>query len=115
MKNRFRPTTIGAMRTRVALESPTITDDPGGAQTKAWTNKGSVWAKWVNAHGPESTQDGATQSLKRATVTIRHRSDVTTTWSVVKNGERYEILSLDPIQERHAYIEMQVRQMKASA
>ena len=68
----------------------------------------------MNAHGPESILDAALQSEKRATVTIRYRSDITTAWLVTKGSDNYQILSLDDIQERHEYIEMQVRQMKGS-
>jgi SPP1 family predicted phage head-tail adaptor len=113
--SRFRPTTIGQMRTRITLESPSLATDAGGAQSETWSSQGSVWSKWINAHGAESLQDDALQSEKRATVTIRHRSDVTTAWAVVKDGERYAILSIDHIQERQAFIEMQVQLLKASA
>jgi SPP1 family predicted phage head-tail adaptor len=75
-----------------------------------------VWSKWINAHGAESIQDGALQGPKRATVAIRYRSDVTATWSVVKDGERYAIIAPpDHVQERHTWLELQVQLMKASS
>lgn len=106
----------GELRTKVTLESSTIVKDAGGAQTATWAIVGYAWAKWTNAHGPESVIDGALQGLKRATVTIRYRSDITAAWAITKGTERYQILTPpDDIQERHEYLEMQVQLLKASA
>jgi SPP1 family predicted phage head-tail adaptor len=107
---------VGELRTIITLESPTVVKDAGGAQSKTYTNQGSVWAKWVNAHGPEAIVDGAMQGQKRATVRIRYRSDVTGAWAIVKDGERYEIIvPPDNIQDRDEFLEFQVRLLKASA
>ncbi|HAE59760.1 MAG TPA: hypothetical protein DCG54_09730 [Anaerolineae bacterium] len=106
----------GELRTKITLESPTIASDAGGAQRKTYTSQGTVWAKWVNAHGQESIQDGALQQFLRATVTIRYRSDVTAGWAVSKGGLRYEIIAPpDDIREKHEYLELQVQQMRGSS
>jgi SPP1 family predicted phage head-tail adaptor len=111
-----KPTNPGELRVRVTLESPTIGSDSGGAQSVTYTSQGQVWAKWINAHGPESIIDGAVQGLARATVTIRYRSDITSAWAITKGSQRYQILTPpDDIQERHEYLEMQVQALKASA
>jgi SPP1 family predicted phage head-tail adaptor len=111
---KYRASTIGDLRTRVTLQSPTIARDAGGAQSPSWASEGDVWAAWKNAHGPESIADDAKQSLHRATVVIRYRNDVTTRWAVVKNGQRFSILSVDHIQERGAYLELQVQAMEGT-
>jgi SPP1 family predicted phage head-tail adaptor len=110
-----RPTNPGDLRTQVTLQSPSAAADSGGAQSLTWSNQGTAWAKWINAHGPESIQDGALQAQKRATVTIRYNASLTTSWALLKGSDRYEILSVDDIQERHEYMELQVRQMKGTA
>jgi SPP1 family predicted phage head-tail adaptor len=108
--------TVGELRTRITLESSSVVKGAGGAQTKTYTSKGSVWAKWTNAFGQEAITDGALQGLKRATVRIRYRSDVTASWAVVKDGERYEIIvPPDNIQDRDEFLEFQVQLLKASA
>jgi SPP1 family predicted phage head-tail adaptor len=110
-----KTTNPGELRTRVTIESATVTNDAGGAQRPVYTSQGQVWSKWSNAHGPESIVDGALQGQARAAVTIRYRSDITISWAITKGAERYQILSIDDIQERHEYLEMQVQTLRASA
>lgn len=106
----------GELRTQVALESPVLVEDAGGAQKKTYSSQGNVWAKWVNAHGEESIQNGVLQGIQRATVMIRYRSDVTAGWAVSKGGARYEIIAPpDDIREKHEYLELQVQLMKGSS
>lgn len=109
-------TNPGELRTPITLESLVLTEDAGGAQRKTYSSQGTVWAKWVNAHGQESIQDGAMQALRRATVTIRYRSDVAAGWAVTKAGERFEIIAPpDDIRDRHEYLELQVQQIKGAS
>jgi len=109
-------TNPGELRTPITLESPVLVENAGGAQRKSYVSQGTAWAKWVNAHGQESIQDGALQALRRATVTIRYRSDVAAGWAVTKGGERYEIIAPpDDIRDRHEYMELQVQQLKGTS
>lgn len=104
------------MRAEITLESPTIVSDSGGAQRKTYTSQGTVWARWINAHGQELIQSGALQGIQRATVTIRYRSDVTAGWAVSKGGLRYEIIAPpDNIHEKNRYLELQVQLMRGSS
>jgi head-tail adaptor len=48
-----------------------------------------------------------------ATVLIRYQSDVDTACAVLKGSLRYEIVSIDNIQERSEYLELRVQRMKA--
>lgn len=112
-----KPTNPGELRTPITLQGPTLVTDGGGAQHPTWANltNGAVEAKWVNVHGVESwavNQAGITVSA--ATVTIRYRSDVTTRCSLLKGSVRYEIVSLDNIQERGEYLELKVKQAGGS-
>jgi SPP1 family predicted phage head-tail adaptor len=109
-------TNPGEMRTAVTLESVTIVKDSGGAQKNTYATVATVWARWINAHGPESITDSALQGLKQATVLIRYRTDITAAWAISKGGERYQIITPpDDVRDRHEYLEMQVRLLKASA
>jgi SPP1 family predicted phage head-tail adaptor len=105
----------GELRTVVVLESSALVADAGGAQKAVYTPVATVWAKWINAHGPETVASGAVQAARRATVTIRYRADIDASWAIRKNGERYQLLAPpDDIHERHEYLEMQVQMMQAS-
>lgn len=105
-----KPFNPGELRTKVTLYSPTITTGSTGVQKVTYTtSQGDVWAKWKNAFGAESVSSDAKLGVKRATVTIRYKAGVTLGWAVLLGSELYEIFSLDDIENRHEYIEMQVR------
>ncbi len=108
----------GEMRTQITLQSPTITQDAGAAQSTSYTNVSpnpTVWARWVNAHGQEAViPSEALKSVQRATVTIRHRSDIKETWRVLKNSEAWQIISIDPVRDQRHWIELVVERAKGS-
>lgn len=108
---------IADMRTRITFQSPTISKDAGGAQKPTYANVGTnptVWAQWINDHGQESIATDAQVSAQRATVRLRHRTDIVETWQVLKDGEAWEILSIDPVQDRNRWIELRVERVKGS-
>jgi SPP1 family predicted phage head-tail adaptor len=108
---------ISDLRTRITFQKPTIVRDTGGAQKPVYTNianNPTVWAQWINDHGQESDASEARVSVQRATVRIRHRSDVAEKWQVLKDGAPWKILSIDPVQDRNRWIEMRVERVKAT-
>lgn len=87
---------IGDMRDRITFQVPTISKTPGGAQTEVYANvtpDPTVWALWVNDHGQEQVASDAKKSVQRATVTIRYRSDVLSTWQVLKDGAAWKLIA----------------------
>lgn len=107
----------GEMRTRITLQVPTIVTGAGAAQHATYANVSTnavVAARWINAHGAEAVTSDALKSVQRATVTIRHRTDIQTTWRVLKNGEAWRILSIDPVRDQRRFIELLVEQVKAT-
>lgn len=108
---------IADLRTRITFQVPTITKDAGGAQKTTWANIGTtptVWAQWINDHGSELVLTEAQASVQRATVRVRHRSDIVETWRVVKDGETWQVLSIDPVQDRNRWVELRVERVKAT-
>jgi SPP1 family predicted phage head-tail adaptor len=108
---------ISDLRTRITFQSATISKDPGGAQVSTYANIGTVptvWAQWINDHGQESVQSDVDISAQRATVRIRHRSDIVETWRVLKDGEAWQILSIDPVQDANRWVELRVERVKAT-
>ena len=109
---------IADLRTRITFQSPTITKDGGAAQKKTYANIGTnptVWAQWINDHGQEQVLSGAEASVQRATVRVRHRTDIQETWQVVKDSENWQILSIDPVQDQNRWVELRVERVKATA
>lgn len=108
---------VADLRTRITFQEPTTAKATTGFQQETYANvkkDPTVWARWINAHGEELTGNDAVQSVQRATVTVRHRSDIRTTWQVIKDGEAWNILSVDPVQDRNRWVEMLVERAKGS-
>jgi SPP1 family predicted phage head-tail adaptor len=106
-------TNPGELRTRVVLESRSVSIETGGFQAPAWSTIAEVWAKWINAHGPEVWTAEAAGAVAPATVTIRYRAGIDATCAIRKGAERFEIVSIDDIQERHEYLEIKVKRMRS--
>lgn len=103
----------GELRTSIALQSRTVAIDGGGFESPTWTTIATVWARWENVHGSEVWAAQSVQATQPATLLIRYRSGLDTTCAVLLGTERYEIVSIDDIQNRHEYIELKVRKMEA--
>ena len=56
----------------------------------------------------------ALKAVKRATVLIRYQTGVSERTSIVKDGDRWLVVSIDDIQNRHEYIEMVAELAKGS-
>jgi len=102
-------TNPGEMRMLISLEPRSISQDAGGFQTPGQGTAVQVWAKWINVHGSEVWAAQAQQALRPATVLMRYLEALDTTWTVLKGTERYEIVSIDDIGERHEYQELKVQ------
>lgn len=115
---------LGEMRTQITLQSPTIATDAGGAQSTTYANVSpnpTVYSRWINAHGQEVLASNSLavvgnvfETVQRATVTIRHRTDIKETWRVVKDGESWQIISIDPIRGQRRFIELVVERVKGT-
>lgn len=103
----------GDLRTAITLQQPTISKDAGAAQKAGYTNatdNPTVLAKWVNAHGDESTLY-TVKNVQRATVTIRARTDVQPTWRVLRDTEIWQVISVDAIRGQNRWIELLVERV----
>jgi len=108
-----KPFNPGDLRIPITLESRASIAVAGGFLKPGWTEFKQVKAKWVNAHGSEAWTAALAQAEEPATVTIRFVSGLDETFSVVKGSKRFEIVSIDDIQERHELLELKVKRMGA--
>ena len=106
-----KTTNPGALRLQIKLQKRSVSTETGGFQRDSWSDLATVWAKWVNAHGSEVWAADSAQAEMPATVLIRYRSDVNPQCAVLKGSQRYEIVSIDDIYERHEYLELKVKRM----
>lgn len=108
---------ISDLRTRITFQKPTTEKLSTGALKETFVNVDSnptVWARWINAHGEEVISGDAVKSAQRARVTVRYRSDIQTTWQILKDGQAWQILSVDPVQDRNRWVEMIVERVEGS-
>ena len=100
-------TTIGEMRTRVTLLTPSISTDPGGAQNPVYATGDTVWANVKFAFGTELIQAQAAHVEAPITVIIRYRADVTAAYGLRLSGVDYQ-LNAPPndIENRHEHLEL---------
>lgn len=106
-----RTTNPGELRTRVSLQRRVTTINASGFPVPDWEEVASAWARWINLHGSEAWTAESQGIQEGATVLLRYRADIDESWVVVKGGKRFEIISLDNIQERGEYIELKVKRM----
>lgn len=102
----------GEFRTQITIQTRTVTEYAGGFETPTWATLATVWSKWTNAHGNESFQAALQAAEAPATVLIRYRAGVDPTCAILKGADRYEIISVDNIQDRSEYIELRVKKMR---
>ncbi len=107
------PTNPGEMRTSIKLQKRVVVVSAGGYQSETWVDIGTTLAKWTNVHGGEVWQATAMGANAPATVWIRYNSQVDATCCVLKGERRYQIVSVDDVQERHEYMELKVKAYEA--
>jgi len=109
---------ISDLRDRVTFQSPTLSKTPGGAQTEAYANvttDPTVWALWVNDHGQEGVANNAEKATQQATVTVRYRSDVLTTWQLLKDGQPWKLIAPpDHVRGRNHWTVLRVERVEGS-
>ena len=76
----------------------------------------SVRVKWVNAHGTDAFTAMQMQLREPATVTCRYSPKIDARCLVYKGSdtEPYEIISIDNVEERGAWMEIKVRRREAA-
>mgnify|MGYP001221278041 CR=1 FL=1 len=105
---------ISDLQDRITFQAPTVSKTSDGAQVEVYANVATnptVWAQWVNDHGQESVSNDAEKSEQRATVTIRYRDDVLTTWQVIKDGVAWKVFSVDHVRGRNHWTVLRVERV----
>lgn len=102
----------GELRTMVRFVKLVRTHDAAGLPVeKPETVYESVPVKWVNAHGTELWQSMELKLREPATLTLRYAEKVRQDLLVYKAGDArpYEIISIDNVEERGAWMEIKVQ------
>ena len=108
-----RTAQAGEMRTRIRVQRLTAGIDADGYPTEQWTDVFTTpaWCKWVNAHGSEVYENLRLDLQETATLPLRHTDKIHERCRVVRvdDGRIYDIVSLNPVEDRRAFLEIQVK------
>lgn len=117
-----RSTTAGELRTRVRFFDIPGEDgqDADGYEAEGLVNVfgegGSRMCKWVNAYGAEVYTAKSAGVEEPATLTMRYTPKVTPTCIIYKGGDSkcYEVISVNDVEDRHAWLEVKVQRKVAA-
>ncbi len=88
---------IGALRQRLTLQSPSRVDDGGGGATVTWDTVAELWAYVRPITGDERLRHDAVTARVTHEVWIRHRSDVAPAMRFTDGARVLDIVAvLDP-------------------
>ena len=109
---------IGSMRYRLEIQSPTRTSDQGGGSTIAWTKVATVYADIVEKKSDETTFADKLRDKLDSVVRIRYRRDVTTANRLVQIYRRdgvqttrtFTIKGVLNVENRFKFLELDVEE-----
>jgi head-tail adaptor len=86
--------TIGALRARVKLQSPTRVGDELGGAAILWTDAGDVWAEIEAGGAGESAALDTAPSVASFRVTVNRRADARAGWRIAWGARRLRIVGV---------------------
>jgi len=86
----------GKLRHRVTFKSPSTGQDEIGQPIDTWTPMDPIWADVRFPSGLESVRAGTVAVFKRASIQVRHRTDLAENMRVEFDGVDYEVKSIAP-------------------
>lgn len=100
----------GALRTTVTFYQPSSEKDADGYRVSGETPLCTVRVKWVNKHGVDVLAMKQLGLAEAATLTLRYRADITPVCTLRKSGDNrpYDVISIDNVQDRRAFMEITV-------
>ena len=108
---------IGMMRTKVHFYEPRPSRSSTGQPIENPVDVfgGAVWCKWVTQHGSEVFEDMRTEAVDQATITMHYSPKVNVKQFVTRKNkitgedERYEIVSINDVEDKNQFLEVYVR------
>lgn len=101
------------LRQQVELQSVSTTRDRIGGLVEVWSTAATVRAEVRQASGREVWYRGQLAAQASWTITIRHRTGVTTKQRVVYGGRTFEVRSVRDIDERRHWLELACEELAA--
>ena len=97
-------TSIGSMRHRLILQSPTDTVDSYGQSIRSWTTYTTVWGQVIALGGTEVQQAAQLSGLVTYQITIRTLYTVIMTHRMIWQNKTLNIQSVIPLDGERKFI-----------
>ena len=110
----------GAMRTKIRVMKLIDGRNGNGYRTATFVNVledgGVIPCKWVHEHGKEVFAARQLGLSDPATLTLRYHPDIVPTCEIYKGDDPapYEIISINDVEDRHAWLEIKVSRKVAT-
>lgn len=104
---------IGPMRERVSIQLQAQTVDSAGAITTTWTEVAACWARMKPVSMQQLLLAGRDESVRTYMMTIRYRTDITTTHRIVWRSRKFDVQGVNDPTEQRQFIECQLREIAA--
>lgn len=109
----------GAMRTWIQVIKRRITKDKDGYELVEREKGLRTRVRWVNARGANENRFSSTQNtdtakrvVEVATVTMRYTDKVSITDEIEKDGEIYEIIAMNNVNDRRRYLKLDLQRLE---
>mgnify|MGYP003319976012 CR=1 FL=1 len=99
-------TSIGRMRHRVTIQSPTATVDTGGGRSIAWGTLKEVFADIQPVSASYKYKHGQETEEVTHKVIIRHRTDIGTNYRIKFGTRIFNIMGIINPDERDRFLEL---------
>lgn len=104
---------IGDFRTAIEIKRPIEVRDDDGYPYNEYQNVfeagKKIYCRWKNTHGEEIFKALSAGFEQTAKLLIRYTKLVDISCVICKNEEIYDVINIDDINNRHAYIELTVK------
>lgn len=96
----------GRLRNKVTIQAPGMTQAEDGQPIASWSTLATVWADIRTQGGLESIKSGAVTSVVKASVRIRHRTDITAGMRILHGSTTYHITAVLPDVAKRQYVDL---------
>ena len=94
---------IGKMRYRVELQTPTSTTDAGGGRAQTWTTLSIIWANIIPKSGTERYKHDQVTDATTHDIYIRHQKDISAAYRIKYDSRTFSIKSILNVDERDRF------------
>lgn len=102
----------GSLNRPVTIQYLTGGADALGQRVETWSTFAATWANIRFLNGVETAKAGIEQSIAKASIRIRYRTDITAAMRVVYHGITYQINAVLPDEAKREFVDLSCEAIK---